>query len=171
MNWDAVGAIAELLGALGVFCSLMYLAIQVRSNSSLIRMQNINEQTSHMQSFADLQARPELQEALRKVYRQNDLVSDQEGVFMESYILSALALARSDYFRFKHGYASADEWDVVKARTLEAFVADWPRKWWAERGSRMFEPDFVAEINTLIGRSTPFRDTISSVASSRERDA
>jgi hypothetical protein len=29
MNWDAIGAIAELLGAIGVIASLVYLATQV----------------------------------------------------------------------------------------------------------------------------------------------
>ena len=33
MNWDAVGAIAELLGAIGVIGSLIYLATQVRSSN------------------------------------------------------------------------------------------------------------------------------------------
>ncbi len=30
MNWDAIGAIAELLGAVGVIASLIYLATQIR---------------------------------------------------------------------------------------------------------------------------------------------
>ena len=30
MNWDAVGALAELLGAIGVIVTLLYLAVQVR---------------------------------------------------------------------------------------------------------------------------------------------
>jgi len=30
MNWDAIGAIAELLGAIGVIASLVYLATQIR---------------------------------------------------------------------------------------------------------------------------------------------
>jgi hypothetical protein len=30
MNWDAIGAIAELLGAIGVIASLVYLAGQIR---------------------------------------------------------------------------------------------------------------------------------------------
>jgi hypothetical protein len=29
MNWDAIGAIAELLGAIGVIASLIYLARQI----------------------------------------------------------------------------------------------------------------------------------------------
>ncbi len=33
MNWDAIGAIAELLGAVGVIASLVYLATQIRQNA------------------------------------------------------------------------------------------------------------------------------------------
>ena len=32
MNWDAIGAIAELLGAVGVIASLVYLAGQIRQS-------------------------------------------------------------------------------------------------------------------------------------------
>ncbi len=33
MNWDAIGAIAELLGAIGVIASLVYLARQMSQNT------------------------------------------------------------------------------------------------------------------------------------------
>ena len=33
MNWEAIGAIAELLGALGVIVSLIYLAAQIRQST------------------------------------------------------------------------------------------------------------------------------------------
>ena len=33
MNWDAIGAAGEILGALGVFGSLVYLASQIRENT------------------------------------------------------------------------------------------------------------------------------------------
>ncbi len=33
MNWEAVGAIAELVGAIGVIASLIYLAMQIRQNT------------------------------------------------------------------------------------------------------------------------------------------
>lgn len=36
MNWDAIGAIAELIGAIGVVASLVYLGIQLRQNSKTI---------------------------------------------------------------------------------------------------------------------------------------
>ncbi len=33
MNWDALGAIAELLGAVGVIASLLYLGRQIRQST------------------------------------------------------------------------------------------------------------------------------------------
>lgn len=46
MNWDAIGAIAETLGAVGVIASLVYLAGQIRQNTSNVR-------NSTAASFAD----------------------------------------------------------------------------------------------------------------------
>ena len=37
MNWDAIGAIAELLGAVGVIASLVYLATQIRHSRDQMR--------------------------------------------------------------------------------------------------------------------------------------
>ena len=51
MNWEALGAIAELLGAISVLLTLIYLAIQVRENS---KVQTINTYNSVMGGFSDL---------------------------------------------------------------------------------------------------------------------
>ena len=37
MNWDAIGAIAELTAALGVIITLIYLAIQIRNSTTVDR--------------------------------------------------------------------------------------------------------------------------------------
>jgi hypothetical protein len=37
MNWEALGAISELLGAVGVIASLIYVGIQVRQNTRSMR--------------------------------------------------------------------------------------------------------------------------------------
>ena len=39
MNWDAVGAIGEIVGALAVVITLVYLAIQVRQNTRHLQAQ------------------------------------------------------------------------------------------------------------------------------------
>ena len=37
MNWEAIGAIGELVGAVGVIATLAYLAVQIRQNSQAVR--------------------------------------------------------------------------------------------------------------------------------------
>ena len=39
MNWEAIGAIGEILGAAGVIGTLAYLAVQIRRNTNTIRAQ------------------------------------------------------------------------------------------------------------------------------------
>ena len=39
MNWDAIGAIGEILGALAVVATLFYLAIQIRHSARLSQSQ------------------------------------------------------------------------------------------------------------------------------------
>ena len=39
VNWEAVGAIAEMLGAVAVFLTLAYLAVQVRQSNIVTREQ------------------------------------------------------------------------------------------------------------------------------------
>ena len=37
MNWDAIGSVAELLGAAGVIVSLLYLSYQIRMNTKTVK--------------------------------------------------------------------------------------------------------------------------------------
>ncbi len=43
MNWDAIGAVGEILGAGAVFASLVYLASQIKSSSKIATGQSERE--------------------------------------------------------------------------------------------------------------------------------
>ena len=45
MNWEAIGAIAELLSGFGVIATLVYLAIQIRQNTNSVKESNYRNQT------------------------------------------------------------------------------------------------------------------------------
>ena len=38
MNWDAIGAVAEILSALAVLITLGYLAVQIRQNTNAMKI-------------------------------------------------------------------------------------------------------------------------------------
>ncbi len=43
MDWDAIGALAEVVGVIAVVVSLVYLAVQVRQNTAQLRIDNLRE--------------------------------------------------------------------------------------------------------------------------------
>lgn len=51
MNWDALGATAELISALGVIITLIYLAIQIRANTKESQLSSINDLSNQYTSF------------------------------------------------------------------------------------------------------------------------
>ena len=53
MNWDAIGAIGELLGASAVFASLIYLAIQIRGSTNQASAQMFQSAASEQSRVAD----------------------------------------------------------------------------------------------------------------------
>ena len=61
MNWEALGAIAELLAAVGVILSLIYLAVQIRHGSASVRATmfltssaNQSEMTAHVYQDSEM---------------------------------------------------------------------------------------------------------------------
>ena len=57
MNWDAIGAIGEVIGAVAVFVTLIYLAYQLRQNNILLKEQAkyhmLQNQISYHDRFID----------------------------------------------------------------------------------------------------------------------
>ena len=43
MNWEAIGTIAEIVGAAGVIASLLYLAIQIRQSTKVARAETTKD--------------------------------------------------------------------------------------------------------------------------------
>ncbi|MEH6591642.1 MAG: hypothetical protein V7746_15385 [Halioglobus sp.] len=74
MNWDAIGAVGEIVGALAVFITLAYLAVQVKLTNGISKF---NTAKDIMASFDNLNkmviSDPSLRAALNK---KSDLTND-----------------------------------------------------------------------------------------------
>ena len=61
MNWDAIGAIAELLGAIGVIASLVYLAGQIRQSREQMRAATYQQLHEYIGESANSLPGPEME--------------------------------------------------------------------------------------------------------------
>ena len=64
MNWNAIGAVGEILGAAAVFLSLIYLAFQIRQSTVVARSTIRHQITQGVTSFSEIVTmQPELAKA------------------------------------------------------------------------------------------------------------
>jgi hypothetical protein len=58
MNWEAIGAIGETVGALGVVISLLYLATQLRHSSRTAKASALDQAVEDRQRMAKSRCKP-----------------------------------------------------------------------------------------------------------------
>ncbi len=151
MNWEAIGAIAELAGAIGVVASLAYLAVQIRQNTRSSHTSTYRSLKQEIQQFrAMLVQNPDV----ARIYRDGlnnfrALTEDDQWRFgaLMQYLFSGF----EDYFRLRDASIMHDLTDDIR------WIAGRPgaREWWAN-GKRLYHPEFQRFIDELISvDSTP----------------
>jgi hypothetical protein len=151
VNWEAIGAIGEILGAMAVFFSLVYLALQVRQNSRYVQSQNINSQAEQLQKFAEIQAMPQVLSSLKMVYVNGETRPEfLDATMIEAYILSGLSLAQAQYRHKAAGLISDMEWRPSERIMKMLMGPDYIRTWWTAHGHQIFDDDFASEVNRVI---------------------
>ena len=106
MNWDAMGAIAELIGGIAVLATLVYLAIQVKQNNFMQKQQTITTQTNRcIESGKIIATDPEFADLYMKAMKGKDLTGTELSR-LSGFLFSVLTdfnslafiLKNADYF-------------------------------------------------------------------------
>ena len=163
MNWDAFGAIAEALGALGVMITLLYLAFQTRQNTHVL------DQTRHMHEASTYRANIDGVMNLQAVLAQDDQLALIWKKGLASEELSELEVARFEAYlnmylfdqEHKLYLANADTANLAEVggigmlkQHIEAQInylmrSELVRDWWQHNANRMFSKVFVVEVNRI----------------------
>ncbi len=51
MNWEAIGAVGEIVGALAVIATLVYLAVQIRQNTASVKAAAMDAAVTHVSNI------------------------------------------------------------------------------------------------------------------------
>ena len=151
MNWDALGAIAELLGAVGVILSVIYLAIQIRSNTSALKT-NANWDTHH--SFAEvndyLAQGGEIGEIVRKSTDPEmtmDQFSDKEAFQFQMFARGMFQRLEAQYFQYKAGMLAPEVWSNRIAFNKGLLnLPVWKEFWIIEKGNSQFTEELLDQL-------------------------
>jgi hypothetical protein len=86
MNWQAIGAVGEILGALAVVITLFYLAIQIRQNTRVARAETTKDlYLASRAAILDLAANSDLAETWAKIRGMPDAASARQWALFQSF--------------------------------------------------------------------------------------
>jgi len=150
MNWDAVGALAELTGSVAVVVTLIFLVVQLRHNSTAIRNATAQHSSSATSGvLSQLTLNPELLSIYRRGLKHpDDLTKDELGRF-DFLLIQMFRDCDVQYQNYKNGGTGQEQWDAV-ARTIGS-VAITPggRASW-NRQKHYFSTSFQAALDELL---------------------
>ncbi len=154
MNWEAIGAIGEVVGAVGVIATLAYLTIQIRQNSSVVRSATRQAiSTTQMEVGFRMAESPEARATLLR-WTAGEMPSTPDQAIHDDLLRrSLLRMFENQFHQYRGGTFDHILWEGYRANMAQTF--SWPtfEGWWRENQYR-YAADFVAFVDEQIHGTT-----------------
>ena len=164
MNWEAIGALAELLGALAVFITVAFLAVQMRQNTRALRSESMNNASMSTQTwYLQLGTNPQSVEIWLKGMQTPDECSQAEYA---QFVTQLQAMLLGHQATFRLGMRGALDTDIRESlNRILLNLKDQPgfKQFWGERGDQFDTPfrRFIDEIiasDAVSGGSSVYKE-------------
>ena len=148
MNWDAIGAIGEIIGAVAVVLSLIYLGFQIRHNSISSRAQS---ELTMIHRFADWHGRaaehPELANHWDNAIEDSGRLTDEDARQLLFYIAELFLITEGCFELYRKGFISESSWQAKVVAIRAHLNSPLISKWWSSRLTPMSQ-EFRDYINS-----------------------
>ena len=164
MDWTTAASIAEIVGAVAVIVSLVYLATEVRNNTKALkasagfdaslRMSELNE-SLYQSILGDTEYQQgretRFTNLVRRIYEPEADVDDVQvsDLILLMFVHRALFQnLEGVYYLYQHGFLEAAQWEARRTWARAYIELPLVKNWWeddVEQG--IFRPEFVAAIS------------------------
>ena len=155
MNWEALGAIANLLAAIGVIATLIYLAIQIRQNTKAVRSSSIQ---NLVQSFSTTaQAAVEngyIIPLLLKANAGTASLTEEERTQLHFWFIMTIRRFEGVYFQRNLGLVDAAVIEGFERSHIAILASKSGQAWWTS-SKEIFNSGFVSYLEDLLEKTPP----------------
>ncbi len=158
MNWDAIGAVAELLGAIGVIASLVYLAGQIRDSREQMSQNTRAVRAGAYQQFHEnLRATmmepltvPSLEGVVFRGMVDPETLSEEEAAGFTWWLIGMFLVYENAHYQYRMGLLDEDRWRIHRSNLQTLLGTQGIRHWWATRSGLIESPEFAALVSEML---------------------
>lgn len=150
LNWEAIGATGEILGAAGVIFTIMYLAVQIRQNTGATRAATAQNLVSVETNTHNIIATDEKLASILQtgVYDPAKLSPEEQfrfnALYLALYIQYDLA-----YRQYLNGQLDAETWERLEHQVVVFASMPGGAEWWKQDKAR-FSKRFVEYLDAKL---------------------
>lgn len=149
MNWSAIGAIGEILAAIAVIVTLLFLAKQIRQNSQAVEIAALRDTTDHWNRWSEvLASSPELADVVARGNRSYRQLADDEALRYGAFVQMFFDCTES-YRTLAHDHRIEKDLEVLESIVARRICENGFREWWSDNQGD-YAPGFAAWTNGII---------------------
>ena len=154
MNWEALGAIGNLLAAIGVIATLIYLAIQIRQNTKAVRSSSIQNLVHGLSGTAQAAAENEYMIPLMlKANRGVENLTEEESTRLHFWFIMTFRRFEGVYFQRDLGFVDAAVIEGFERSHISILASKSGQAWWAN-AKDIFSSGFVSYVEELLKKDS-----------------
>lgn len=158
MNWEAISAIGQIVGAIAVVATLLYLSRDIRDNSRSLAVSALRDTTEQWNHWGALVAQSaDLAEIVERGNKSFSDLTGAEALRYGAYVQSFFDIAES-FRRLIRDYKIGRDLSVLEAIVTRRLALPGFAKWWQEN-TQDYDPAFVSWIEE-IRAATPVPDRL-----------
>jgi hypothetical protein len=146
MNWEAAGAFAEIVGAIAVVVSLLYVAVQIRQNTKATRQQSYHDLVTRRAEmfFSELVRSREVANIFVNGLA-GDPLDEVDSQRFVALMINFMSHFQDVYLQHASGIIENHVW-LAERRILAAVISTPGFGGWWQAASQYFLPEFVGEV-------------------------
>ena len=149
MTLSDISSIANLLAAIGVLITLIYLSRQVRQGNMLARFQARQRMVEQAQEeLYHWSSHP----GLRNSFVKSEPLSALEQEELHYFLLAAMRQREWEWFQFKDGVIKKPVYETYHEVIALHLGVPRTRRWWQTVGRIGFKPEFVAAVDAFLAK-------------------
>ncbi len=148
MNWDAIAAASELVAAMAVIISLLYLALQIKNNTDSARTSTYQSVVSEFGALNRAMAEtPDLSILFVQAMEDFESLSAADKARCSQLFFACFHNFENMYYQYRKGYLEPDVWLGWQRLILTYYARPGFQVWWSMRRD-VFSRSFVDFLRT-----------------------